>query len=180
MRALQLPPSYPEPEGVEKRAAVAIVAGPDEHLLFIRRADREGDPWSGHMAFPGGRVDPADASVRAAAERETMEEVGLDLRDAAFVGALTPLRSPLRTPTVDFAVFPFVWRVAAWPAFAPSDEVAAIHTFALARIRAGEGRGTFRYRGYGFDTDLPCLDLDGQRIWGMTLRMLDDLLGRLG
>jgi 8-oxo-dGTP pyrophosphatase MutT (NUDIX family) len=74
-----------------KHAAVAAVlhessAGPE--LLFIERAEHPLDPWSGHMAFPGGRVDPGDASPRHAAERETLEEVGLDLAGAELLGRL--------------------------------------------------------------------------------------------
>src|SRR5262245_60572379 len=74
-----------------RRAAVAMVLanqpeGPS--VLFIERASHPGDPWSGHMAFPGGRVDPGDAHPREAAERETLEEVGLSLRGAERIGRL--------------------------------------------------------------------------------------------
>ena len=66
------------------RASVALIFRSTENggkeLLFIQRARREGDPWSGDMAFPGGRLQPEDASARAAAERETLEETGMDLR----------------------------------------------------------------------------------------------------
>jgi 8-oxo-dGTP pyrophosphatase MutT (NUDIX family) len=76
-------------------AAVAIVlreasGGPE--VLFIERARRDGDPWSGHMAFPGGRIDPEDAHARDAAERETREEVGVDLAMAEPLGRLDDLR----------------------------------------------------------------------------------------
>ena len=57
-------------------------------VLFIERARREGDPWSGHMAFPGGRLEAGDAGVRAAAERETLEEVGISLAAARCLGRL--------------------------------------------------------------------------------------------
>src|SRR5262245_21586169 len=79
-----------------RRAAVAVVlheGGPHPEMLFIERARRLGDPWSGHMAFPGGRVDRDDADERAAAERETLEEVGLDLRDAERLGRLDDLHA---------------------------------------------------------------------------------------
>lgn len=75
------------------RASVALVlreraAGPE--VLLIERAEKEGDPWSGHMALPGGRVDPGE-SVEAAARRETHEEVGLSLADAETLGRLDDL-----------------------------------------------------------------------------------------
>ena len=131
------------------------------------------------MAFPGGRTDPADASPRATAERETREEVGLELPDAAFIGALPVQVSPVRTPDHALTVFPFVYEVARWPAFVLSDEVASVHPFAFGRIAAGEGRGVFPYTWRGTPLELPCIRLDGALIWGMTLRMIDDILSRL-
>jgi len=74
-----------------KHAAVAAVlheSGSGPELLFIERAEHPDDPWSGHMAFPGGRVDPGDATPQHAAERETLEEVGLDLAHAERLGRL--------------------------------------------------------------------------------------------
>ncbi len=65
---------------LQKRSAVAMILQVREgelHILMIKRAEREGDPWSGHMAFPGGRMDKADAHGYAVAVRETAEEVGL-------------------------------------------------------------------------------------------------------
>jgi hypothetical protein len=97
-----------------------------------------------------------------------------------FLGALPPLQTPVRLPIGNFGVFPFVWRVDAWPGqFVTSDEVAAVHRYAFDRLASGEGRSTFRYVGHGRDVELPCVDLDGARIWGLTLRMVDTLLERL-
>jgi 8-oxo-dGTP pyrophosphatase MutT (NUDIX family) len=76
------------------RAAVAVVlrdADDGPEVLLIERARHPEDPWSGHMAFPGGRVDPADSDTRAAAERETLEEVGLPLAGAELLGRLDDL-----------------------------------------------------------------------------------------
>ncbi len=94
-RALKDHDSLRLPETGGRRAAVAMVlrdaaAGPE--VLFIERAERKGDPWSGHMAFPGGRVDPEDAHAREAAERETLEEVGLELAGADPIGRLDDKR----------------------------------------------------------------------------------------
>ena len=72
-------------DGEITQAAVAAILRPNVgiagyDILFIRRAEYEGDPWSGHMALPGGRVDPQDRDEEAAAIREVHEEVGIDLR----------------------------------------------------------------------------------------------------
>lgn len=164
---------------MRKRAAVAIVVGPASEALFIRRATREGDPWSGDIAFPGGRAQGTDASLRATAERETMEEVGLDLAGARYLGAMDCLVSPMRDPDGAFGIFPFVYAIDAWPALSPDPrEVADVHPISLDRLFAGEGRGTFEYRGWGIVRELPCVRLGDIFLWGLTLRMVDDLAAR--
>lgn len=127
------------------------------------------------MAFPGGRHDPVDLTLRHTAERETREEVGVDLSGARYVGAMDCLMSPLRDPSGAFGIFPFVYGVDAWPAVDPNEEVASVHYLNLGRIFTGEGREEFRYQGWGVDRMLPCIRLDGTFIWGLTLRMLDNL-----
>jgi len=75
----------------EAHASVAIVfrEGPESiEVLLIERAEREGDPWSGHMAFPGGRLEDHDDSSRSTARRETFEEVGIELASAEYLGRL--------------------------------------------------------------------------------------------
>lgn len=176
---LVLPRAPTLPPTVTRRAAVAIVVGPDTETLFIRRATREGDPWSGDMAFPGGREHPEDPSLQATAERETREEVGLDLSGAELVGALDVLLSPFRDPSGHFGVAPYVYRIDAFPPLTPNHEVASTHLLSLERLRRGEGRGEFTLTGYGPPREMPCVRIDGVFIWGMTLRMLDTLLARL-
>lgn len=96
-----------------RRAAVALVlrdraeAGPE--LLFIERASHDRDPWSGQMAFPGGRLETADASLRHAAERETLEEVGLSLAAAAHLGRLDDLEGRNRGRPAGIVVSAFVY-----------------------------------------------------------------------
>lgn len=51
----------------------------DPEVLFIKRAAREGDRWTSHIAFPGGGRDPEDNDDGATSVRETREEIGLDL-----------------------------------------------------------------------------------------------------
>ena len=74
--------------GTKPQAAVAAIIRADSaglEILFIRRSHRQGDPWSGHLAFPGGRLEKEDASPREAAERETLEEIGLPLMNTEYL-----------------------------------------------------------------------------------------------
>ncbi len=160
------------------RAAVAVIFTGAGQVLFIRRSDHPGDRWSGHMAFPGGRVEEVDPDLRATAERETAEEVGLDLPRAAWVGRLDDVSSPFgrRPPLV--LVSPHVYWLPRSPALRPNGEVAATHWFDWARLTRGEGRGIRPVRYRGVDWELPAVRLDGTEIWGLTLRVVDDLLAR--
>jgi len=115
-------------EGNERYAAIALVLRPsaanEPELLMIRRAEYEGDPWSGHIACPGGRMDAADPDLAYTATRETREETGVDLaRDGRILGALDDVapRTPALPPLV---IRPFVAVVSRDAVTTPSDEVA--------------------------------------------------------
>jgi len=167
-------------EGVEPyaRAAVAVLIRPDDAVLFIRRAEHENDPWSGHMALPGGRVDPGDGGPEEAARREVREEIGVDLSDAVLLGMLDQVASPDLAPRV--CVSPFVFALADNPTLSiAKDEVASVHWYDMDMLFGGVGRGTFPFTYNGIDYELPCIDQEDRRIWGMTLRIVDDLLTRM-
>ena len=173
---LKLPQHAPAMEADARRAAVAVIFGPDDELLFIHRAERAGDLWSGHMAFPGGREDPEDESLFATVLRETLEELGLDLSSARCLGALSPLLSPRNTPNRQIHVLPWVFRLDHWPPLFPNEEVAGVVRFDFRRCLAREARGTVPYTWQGTAYDLPCVQLDGTLLWGMSLRMVDEII----
>ena len=159
-----------------EQAAVAVLLAGDPRapdLLLIERAVREGDPWSGHMALPGGRRDPEDPDLWATALRETREEVGVDLGAARFVGRLDDLR-PIRRSNLPLAVRPFVFFEHARPGLALSDEVASALWVPFASLpeRAGEAR--IRHRGE--ELDVPAFVVERRVVWGMTQRVLAGLL----
>ena len=161
-------------------AAVAAMITPEGELLFIRRAERAGDPWSGHMAFPGGRFDPGDAHLRRTAERETWEEVGLALEERGRpIGRLADLWSPVRVGRPRLRVSAFVFALPERPVLRPNEEVAETVWIDLRRLLRREGRGTLRWPVEGRELELPAVRLDGYEIWGITLRLVDDLIERL-
>ncbi len=179
LRRLSLGTDIPPAEPDARRAAVAVIFGPDHELLFIHRAEREGDLWSGHMAFPGGREEPDDPSLLATAIRETSEEIGLDLSAARCLGTLPALHSPRNTPGRRVQVVPWVFELPEWPPLSPNEEVAGVVRFAFDRFLAREARATFPYIWQGVEHQLPCVRLDGTLLWGLTLRMVDDLIERV-
>jgi 8-oxo-dGTP pyrophosphatase MutT (NUDIX family) len=77
------------------QAAVVLILreiSDEIELLLIKRAEDARDPWSGHIALPGGRAEPTDENLIATAIRETREEVGIDLiTDGEVLGHFEPL-----------------------------------------------------------------------------------------
>ena len=159
-----------------RRAAVAAVVTPDLELLFMSRAVFEGDPWSGQVSFPGGRVEP-DEGVLDAAIRETLEELGLPLDRDCLLGELDELQTRGNQPTL--VIRPYVFAPARIPPLRPNEEVARVHRLGLDALLAGARRGTMRHPWREHELVLPKVDFDGVRLWGLTLHMVDDLLHRL-
>lgn len=157
------------------RAAVALVLrdGPQGvEFIAIHRAHRRGDPWSGHMALPGGRQHEADTDLRATAARETREEVGVDLnRFATVLGTLDDLRAVGRRVLLDLVISPIVYGTRADVALVPRvEEVQSAFWIPVASLRRPEAHTT--YRPYGPETDYPAFVYRGHTIWGLTHRIL--------
>ena len=165
------------------RAAVAVVCCERAgalHLLFIERAQRAGDPWSGHLAFPGGRLEADDPGPRAAAERETREEVGLDLGPEEYLGRL----DDLATVTTSMRVAAFVYGIAGQPPLRTDDEVEEAFWYPLAELLEPERRALREFEHRGERDFWPSIDLrrpGSPFLWGVTYRFvgrLAELLGR--
>jgi 8-oxo-dGTP pyrophosphatase MutT (NUDIX family) len=164
----------PEPGA---RAAVAAILrdGTDgeAEVLLVRRAEHPSDPWSGHMALPGGRKDATDASLLETALRETREEVGIDLKTHGRLLARLPDHPAIaRGRRVGLVIAPFVFALDHEQPIALSDEIAEALWTPLGPLARGEGRGTFPYTIDDTIIELPFLDVQGRRVWGLTYQML--------
>jgi 8-oxo-dGTP pyrophosphatase MutT (NUDIX family) len=170
-------------EPVASRAAVAVILREGREgieILFIRRAERADDPWSGHVGFPGGRVEAGDSDLGATARRETLEEIGLDLaRDAELLGGLDEIRAMARGRPVDLAITPFVFHLQGGDDVSLSAEVTSVHWLSLDALLGPEPHGRFEYRHGDQTVDLPCLRLGDLVIWGLTYGMFVGLRERL-
>lgn len=160
-----------------RHAAVALVLRQQQHeveALFIERARHRADPWSGQMAFPGGMVEPFDVDARQAAERETAEEVGIDLSAADYIGQLDDQQGRHRGHPHGIVVRGYVYTVddctAAQPNYEVEDVVwapisrfldARCYTFVTHPIEPGE---TF--------PGVRISDKEHQVVWGLTRRFV--------
>ena len=170
----------PEDPGPSKRAAVAItvrsgVSGPE--ILMIQRAVRQGDPWSGHMGFPGGRKDESDARDMACAKRETREEIGFDLDIyGELVCQLSDVNTGWRADRPEMLVAPFVFKVGSTPVFELNHEVDDTLWVPLSFLLndANRSRHQWDWRGEVLESD--AFTFDDRLIWGLSLMMIDELL----
>lgn len=159
-------------------AAVAVLIAPDpDAILLIRRADRPGDPWSGHMALPGGRREPEDPSLLATVIRETGEEVGLELLPEQLLGTLDDV-VPRNQVLPPIAVRPFVFVLPQRPALLLNPEVAATQWVTLDNLLEPHGYHLATLEIGGQSRDVQAYRLADAIVWGMTERILTDLLDR--
>jgi 8-oxo-dGTP pyrophosphatase MutT (NUDIX family) len=132
------------------------------------------------MALPGGRKDRSDPSLLSTATRETLEEVGLSLdRRGEPLGNLEMVQ-PVSAHLPLFTVLPFVFRVPTpTTAHVASPEVADIRWVSLSHLRDTRNHTLFRYNRNNTTLRFPAIDVGGHPVWGLTHRILSDLLRRL-
>ena len=187
LRLSQLPRAIPEidssrtADSIANRmeAAVAIIVRPriKMDLLLIKRATNKKDPWSGHMALPGGRWEPGDSNLQKTVIRETLEETGVDLTHQCLkFGRLEDFRP--QNPKLPIArIAPFVFAVPpkteAWVA---SQELESIHWVPIDLLTNPATRSSTRVLASGLSKQFPSYHVDGEHVWGLTHRILSQFL----
>lgn len=163
-----------EPDHAE--AAVALVlagTGAELSLCAIRRAEHPLDPWSGHMALPGGRASAEDAGPRAAAERETQEEVGIALSEAHWIGPLSDVLVRLGGGDRRMVLSPFVYYFGEEPSpLVLSDEVAEAFWVPLSHLWDPRNASHMEWERNGSRLLYPAIRFRDYAIWGITFRVL--------
>ncbi len=170
-----------------QKAAVAVVLRDGEdrqpEVLFIKRAEHPADPWSGQMAFPGGRVEPADETLQSAAERETLEEVGLSLQEADRLGRLDDLEG-LRGGgrSAGIVISAFVYHHRSPGALRLNYEVDEGLWVSLSALADPARRVEYVHPLLGAETYPGILvgDPDRHVVWGLTYRFVEMFLAAAG
>ncbi len=176
------PHDDPEPEPGVVQAAVSLILRevPGPGVLVVKRAVLSSDPWSGHMALPGGRRDPEDPSLLETAVRETREETAVVLDpDRSHRGRLDPV-APRSTELPAIAITPFVFS-APDPVHARvnSQEIAGVYWVPIAHLLDPAARASHELRLNGALMRFPAFEVEGEKIWGLTYRILSNLLDPL-
>lgn len=160
--------------GTPAAVLIAVTDRESPGLILTQRLDTM-RRHPGQVAFPGGRVDPTDADVVAAALREAEEEVALPPGAVAVVGTLDAYRT-----VTGFDIVPVLGVIAPdLPLVANAGEVAAVFEVPLALVThpANFSRRVVQFEG----DERSFLELHWQdrRIWGATAAMLVNLGARL-
>lgn len=161
-----------EPWGYAQ-AAVAILIKPKENDLeffLVKRAEVDDDPWSGDMAFPGGKKNLQDNTLVDTATREVLEETSIDLRNKEILGFMEPVYSEVRR---SLAVQPVVYTFYEYPSVELNYELTKFIWAPLSEIKKGKTYAVIK----GWEE--PVYIVKGENVWGLTFRMIEKILGLL-
>ena len=160
------------PDDGRRRAAVAAVLH-EGRVLLMKRTTRTGDPWSGHISLPGGGYHAEDRDLLTTAVRETREELAIDLAGARLLGALATL-SPMSAGPHGIEVTPFIFLTEQPLEPQPGPEAESAFWLPLELAASGALDDTYTYP--GTDRRFPAWAYESHVIWGLTYRILGELL----
>lgn len=158
----------PVSEGQNADAAVALLLKPadqDLKVLLVKRTESPVDPWSGQMAFPGGKRDAKDQNLKQTIVRETLEETNINLLDRCrFLGIMETLR-PTRRP--EMKILPFVILLEHEPSIKLNEELERFVWIRLEELVQHKGMVKVSFG------EFPAYIVGNDAIWGLTYRILD-------
>ncbi len=157
-----------------RRAAVSVIIDPARtpKMLLIKRAELHGDPWSGQIAFPGGKMQPGDLTVKDTASREASEEVGIDLsRSADFLG----YAGAQTTHTGAMDVIPSVFALREKVEVKTNGEVASHRWVGLDELLSPEAKSMHTVDFGGKAVQMPAFMVGEYVVWGLTYRIISNL-----
>lgn len=162
-----------------RQAAVTLLLRESQsaaELLIIKRAERVGDPWSGHLALPGGRAEPEDSDLLATAVRETHEEIGVDLHKGGKVIGQLPLIAPRNPRLPELEITPLVAIAPPEHEFTFSDEVVSAFWVSVERLKREGPAAEHRWQFGGATQKWPAYPTEQGLVWGITERILTNFL----
>lgn len=186
LAAHQAPAAGERPSPVRRAAVAALLrhaaAGPE--VLLMRRVEQAGDPWSGQVSLPGGGHELEDRDLLATALRETAEEVGLRLSRAQLLCRLAVHPAAARALRAPMDITPFVFRVGDDSRPVPGPEAREVFWLPLRDAASGALDGELRLIDPAplgslsgpVQRRMPAWDFGGHQVWGLTYRLLRELL----
>ncbi|MCG8324849.1 MAG: CoA pyrophosphatase [Thiotrichales bacterium] len=169
------------PDHAQASAAVALVITRDiPSVLLVRRADNPQDPWSGHWALPGGRIESGDEDLVATCQREVLEECGYALNPACYKRAL-PLSLAGRKHSNPVIVAPFLWEIPNAVELVPDNkEVICAQWQAIDYLRDPDNHASGKIAPKYADAEFPYIMVGNTPLWGFTYQVLMDYLESTG
>jgi 8-oxo-dGTP pyrophosphatase MutT (NUDIX family) len=167
-----------EPERVKQAAVMLLLrdVAASAEILIIKRAEHPLDPWSGHLALPGGRADQTDENLIATAVRETFEEVGISLNaEQSVIGQLETF-APGHPQLPVIEITPLIAIAPETVSLTLSDEVAAAFWLPLQELQQSGLSETYRLERDGFTLKRPAYPSPQGPIWGITEHILTSFL----
>jgi len=175
-RLSQHSPRRIEEEGTDRAAVAAVLVDAEGgclDILLIKRAAKKEDPWSGQMAFPGGRRESGDANLLETARRETLEETGIPLQEAAVLGELDDIR-PLGRGLPRIIVRPYVFFLRDRPNVVINEEVALHVWTSFSNLPNKSCSANIEIEGRVLG--VPAYRVEGHIVWGLTERILKSFI----
>lgn len=143
----------------------------DINVLFVKRAKKITDPWSGQTGLPGGKRNPEDQNLKQTVIRETLEETSINLlENCYFLGIMEPVRS-VKKP--EMKIIPFVVLQEKKQDIKLNDELTGYFWVPLEEL--AQNNGFFKFR----SKELPAFTIRNTVIWGLTHKIVEQLLSLL-